>query len=449
MLNGVNTVTYRRETDSFYRNALMIVDMYRKSTGVGCCVLGPDGHIVGDDKKGLQKVFCNHCRHYYADNQKLLEQDEYPCVKLHQYAIEEAQNFGGVYIYRCNRGFMYWICRLVYRGRFMGAFSSGHVLSVSRIAAIESVQRMSSGTISFEKAEEMLQDIPDVSTDRIQALAKMLLINSKILIKENDGYEALKRSTEHQFKTDRFADIPESEHPSKQDLPAYPWEKEKNLIAALRRGDTSMGKHILNELLDDLFFTNTNNFKAIQFRVIELLVILSRSSIQSGIGRKVLMEENNYFLRWAQEVKTTDALRELLNIAVDHISNRLFSFQGIRHATALRKADRYINEHLSKKITLREVAAASGLSAPYFSAVFKNEMGETLTTYLNRLRVDKAASMLIETDASISQISADCGFEDQSWFSKIFKQYTKTSPGKYRENGGAFPVNTDVYCISR
>jgi transcriptional regulator GlxA family with amidase domain len=67
-------------------------------------------------------------------------------------------------------------------------------------------------------------------------------------------------------------------------------------------------------------------------------------------------------------------------------------------------------------------------------------MGENLSSYLNRLRVDKAAEMLIETDLPLSGIAGSCGFEDQSWFSKIFKIYNGMSPGKYRDqtrNSGA------------
>jgi transcriptional regulator GlxA family with amidase domain len=62
-------------------------------------------------------------------------------------------------------------------------------------------------------------------------------------------------------------------------------------------------------------------------------------------------------------------------------------------------------------------------------------MGENLSAYLNRLRVEKAASMLLETDLPINGISTACGFEDQSWFSKIFKSYTGFSPNKFREQG--------------
>jgi transcriptional regulator GlxA family with amidase domain len=49
--------------------------------------------------------------------------------------------------------------------------------------------------------------------------------------------------------------------------------------------------------------------------------------------------------------------------------------------------------------------------------------------------VEKAACMLVTTNLPISEITFACGFEDQSWFSKIFKNLTGLTPGKYRERG--------------
>jgi len=118
------------------------------------------------------------------------------------------------------------------------------------------------------------------------------------------------------------------------------------------------------------------------------------------------------------------------------MSSGIFFFQGIRHASVLRKAERYIWANYTRKLSLEEIAKASGLSPPYFSTIFKEEMGENLSSYLNRLRVERAVSMLTETDKQLHEIASLCGFEDQSWFSKIFKSFTGMSPGKFKKNGG-------------
>ncbi|MDR1249956.1 MAG: AraC family transcriptional regulator, partial [Treponema sp.] len=97
--------------------------------------------------------------------------------------------------------------------------------------------------------------------------------------------------------------------------------------------------------------------------------------------------------------------------------------------------------------SLQEISAAAGLSAPYFSTVFKEEMGENLSSYLNRLRVEKAEHMLTETGLTLNEIASACGFEDQSWFSKIFKSFTGISPGRYRGNccGGVQDISGEDF----
>ena len=121
---------------------------------------------------------------------------------------------------------------------------------------------------------------------------------------------------------------------------------------------------------------------------------------------------------------------------VESIAASVSLFHGIPHASAMRKAERFIRKNLSRRIGLQEVADVAGLSAPYFSTIFKEEMGENLSRYINRLRVEKAVKLLLETSLSLSDIAIECCFDDQSWFSKIFKSFTGLSPGKYRSQGG-------------
>jgi YesN/AraC family two-component response regulator len=184
-------------------------------------------------------------------------------------------------------------------------------------------------------------------------------------------------------------------------------------------------------------FSSPDQFKYIQFRAIELAVLLSRTAFTPGNPDKAILESNNSYIKSIQESKTIEELTDMLYITVERMAEHIFSFQEIRHAAALRKAERYIQENYSRKISLQEIAKVSGLSAPYFSTIFKEERGENLSTYLNRLRIEKAGHLLLKTDMPLSDIARACGFEDQSWFSRMFKSYTGLSPGKYRgQHGG-------------
>ena len=68
----------------------------------------------------------------------------------------------------------------------------------------------------------------------------------------------------------------------------------------------------------------------------------------------------------------------------------------------------------------------------YLSTYFKNHTSENLTTYLNRVKIEKAKQLLKESDISITEISKIVGFSDHNYFSKVFKKYVAVTPTAYR-----------------
>lgn len=98
----------------------------------------------------------------------------------------------------------------------------------------------------------------------------------------------------------------------------------------------------------------------------------------------------------------------------------------------VREAQAYVAAHYGQKLTLCEVADAVHLSKNYFSFLFRAQTGLTFTQYVNRLRVEKSKEYLLHTSLPIVEVMLRVGFEDQSYFSKVFKQNTRLSPRQYR-----------------
>jgi AraC-like DNA-binding protein len=222
-------------------------------------------------------------------------------------------------------------------------------------------------------------------------------------------------------------------YPSNGPLPEYPLAKENDLLEAVSKGDAAMARHILNEILSILLYCYPEDFKIIQFRALELAVLLSRSENTALSASNSFSFTVQQFFKPLEEADNTEELIDILHLMTQHLAEQAFSFQGIPHLSALKRAERYIQNNFSRKLSLKEIAAISGLSPPYFSTIFKKEMGENLSAYVNHLRVEKASNLLAETNMPLGKISLACGFEDQSWFSKIFKHYTGTNPAKYRQ----------------
>ena len=93
----------------------------------------------------------------------------------------------------------------------------------------------------------------------------------------------------------------------------------------------------------------------------------------------------------------------------------------------------YMNEHFAEKISLEEIANSACISERECIRTFKKHMQMTPFQYLQQYRVETAANMLLNSDASITEIAMQCGFETSSYFSKTFKQMMNYTPKKYRD----------------
>lgn len=91
----------------------------------------------------------------------------------------------------------------------------------------------------------------------------------------------------------------------------------------------------------------------------------------------------------------------------------------------------YIEENYMHRLTLASISANVNLSSSYLCRVFKSEVGISITSYLNNLRIRKAATLIKEQALSLKEISAMVGIDDQLYFSRLFKKCMGISPSEY------------------
>ena len=91
----------------------------------------------------------------------------------------------------------------------------------------------------------------------------------------------------------------------------------------------------------------------------------------------------------------------------------------------------YIEKNYMYRLTLASISANVNLSSSYLCRVFKSEVGTSITSYLNNLRIRKAATLIKEQDLSLKEISAMVGIDDQLYFSRLFKKCMGISPSEY------------------
>lgn len=93
----------------------------------------------------------------------------------------------------------------------------------------------------------------------------------------------------------------------------------------------------------------------------------------------------------------------------------------------------YMEQHYAEPISLDTLAGEVHLSRSYISEIFRKEMEQTLIQYITNLRIGHARVLLIErTELRVSEIGRLCGFENPSYFGKIFKKTVGVTPLEYR-----------------
>ncbi len=103
-------------------------------------------------------------------------------------------------------------------------------------------------------------------------------------------------------------------------------------------------------------------------------------------------------------------------------------------ASALDRVHAYIEAHISRTMTLDELADTACLSVSRFSELFGRRFGCSPMRYVSQLRLRRAAILLNDPSLSVAQVAASTGFEDPLYFSRRFRQQFGLSPTHYRRD---------------
>lgn len=334
-------------------------------------------------------------------------------LNTHTYGTYEAARWGGKYIYFCQIGLTF-IASSIFDT--YGSVSDGLIAGPFIMGALDNYT--DDTTILH-----LSNTVRTIDTKRANGIADLLGLltsgdvqnsKSKLL---NELYEVSK-------------DI------SKNAEYQYPIETERQLQAAITEGNKTKANEILNKLLGHIFFSSGGNIEMIKGRVLELIVLLSRASIDGGAEIGQILGLNDTYMKELQAFQTLEDISLWLTHVMSRFTSYVFDFADVKHADIIYKTIRYIKDNYMKKLSLDEIADNVYLSKAYLSKVFKDETGMNITEYINKIRIDESKKLLKNTNLSIIAISNMTGFYDQSYFTKIFTKTIGTTPRKYKEANG-------------
>ncbi len=147
---------------------------------------------------------------------------------------------------------------------------------------------------------------------------------------------------------------------------------------------------------------------------------------------KHALEEQQEMNEFYQESVKITLLSVLLELFRNHIIKESKEHKISNKVKLTKKIIKYINKHFDEQLTIEDIENHCRYSRFYISRAFKEITGDTIMLYLNNVRIEKAKSLLENSNLSVSEISINCGFVSQSYFGKVFRKCENMSPLEYK-----------------
>ena len=139
--------------------------------------------------------------------------------------------------------------------------------------------------------------------------------------------------------------------------------------------------------------------------------------------------------KWSETILNTETLTDLKAIVEQFVASYMevmYEVKGKSARPEIMNVKRYVCENIDQNISLEDASRLSNMSRSYFSFIFKKEIGDSYTNFINRTKMEKARELIEKQYLKVYEAAEKVGIQDEAYFSKLFKKYIGISPGKIR-----------------
>ena len=400
-----------------------MLDTFNQCMNIPIQVLDEQGQIL--QTRGETTSFCSLFK------KKLPPNDT--CAKVHADASKIAMDLGEPYIFACHANLNHIVLPLINQNALFGSILAGpFVMDEADSILIEDIsKRYSFSTYELLELYDESKSLQIIPPAKVTSLSKMMYYMFSGLISDSKQQLIINRNKLHQqSRINESIQMYKTSGVSTSDT--YPYEKERMLISKLKTGDIEAAKALLNDLLGYVFFSEGSNLEIVKSRSLELCSLLSRAAIEGGAASDSILKVNNQLLTVIPTIKDIDNLCYKLQEAIDAFNGCMFEHVPTKNSDIIKKAIQFISKNYANNLSLELVANHVHLNPTYFSTLFKQSTGSSFKEYLNMVRIEESKRLLSNTDYSLIDIAVATGFEDQSYFTKVFRKYTGLTPKQFR-----------------
>ncbi len=216
----------------------------------------------------------------------------------------------------------------------------------------------------------------------------------------------------------------------------YAEEFKKRLLSctqAITAGDPGRAVDKMRELCIYTFLSDGIGTQKMRQQLLEINASLCMKLLDTAVHPVYVLRQQQLF---SVKIQETDTEKELLHLPLEMarkyaILVRNYAYD--RYSYLIRNVVNYIEQHLSEELTLAILAEEFGKNPSYLSNAFRKEVGDTLTVYISKQRIQMSLRYFNTTSLSVAEVAVAVGIPDFGYFSKQFKKYVGTSPREYKK----------------
>lgn len=214
----------------------------------------------------------------------------------------------------------------------------------------------------------------------------------------------------------------------------YPGKLEKKLLSNLFGGKYEETADAFEEFVEEVRWYTVDEIK---LSFILLAYAIKNASVKSMTEPSSILLEFDKFYMKLQTVESIDQAHQMFKNLFREITDKMLVHSKERHEILIEQIKDYVKQNYGNmNLSMNQLSDHVNMSAAYLGRLFKQVTGITFTEYLTKYRLDKACSLLKDTDKTINEISDEIGFTNSSYFYIIFKKYLDCTPNQYRKQCG-------------
>jgi two-component system response regulator YesN len=355
------------------------------------------------------------------------------CKAERDRAVRIAVQIGQSYVCMCHAGLVLVCVPVMDKDQALGGIFFGKCLwgQVNDVLQADITKRVGDIGVDEDNLARSLDNLSQIPGRRIQKASEFLTE----LLYEMGGLDGrvVRWRSEKSEQQSRIGEFIQEKKKLGTDW-QYPLDSERELLGKVKIGDRTGAKEILNSILGTIMFANPGELGLLKVRLLELLSILSRAAVEGGVDVNVMLEKNLGYINKVIQIGNQEDLCAWISKALNEFIELVYTSADARKVTQISPAINYIDANYDKQVTLAEVAKACCLSVSRLAHLFKEQMGITVLDYLTHVRIERAKQLLLATEQNCTEICFQVGYNNQSYFTRTFKQLVGMTPRQFRGN---------------